>query len=323
MSSTAPAAPKTDLARWLAPQPWRRDVDRPVVALGSPGEFDDTHLFAPCVARMDDRFWLWYCGSRDEVSRRVFKLGLATSPDGRRFTKHPQGPVLAMPDGEHSVLTPTLLRRTDGEPIRENGRLRMWFSSTHFQGGSGRHTLHETTSSDGLRWSKPSAPQLEHAYAPTIVKDGPTYRLWYTDVRTEPWRFRYAESRDGRRWNRHPKPVMVIDQPWERGRLFYPCVVKHDGLLLMWYGSYWSAHEHKTAIGFAVSRDGLRWTKHPDNPVLRPDPKRTWESHYTTSHVVIRRADGSWRIWYATRKAPPFKNKYYAIGTARWTGPAR
>jgi hypothetical protein len=31
--------------------------------------------------------------------------------------------------------------------------------------------------------------------------------------------------------------------------------------------------------------------------------------------------DGSFRYWYASRKAPPFLNLYFAINTARWTGP--
>jgi hypothetical protein len=91
----------------------------------------------------------------------------------------------------------------------------------------------------------------------------------------------------------------------------------------MWYGSYWRGQDsQKTALGFAVSRDGLRWTKSPHNPVFRPDPMREWESHYTTSQSLIRLEDGSWRIWYASRTRPPFVHKYFAIGTARWAGPA-
>ena len=57
------------------------------------------------------------------------------------------------------------------------------------------------------------------------------------------------------------------------------------------------------------------------NPVFGPEPSRDWESHYTTSQTVMRLADGSWRMWYATRPAPPFDHKYYAIGTAHWAGP--
>jgi len=51
-------------------------------------------------------------------------------------------------------------------------------------------------------------------------------------------------------------------------------------------------------------------------------PERPWESHYTTSQSVIRNADGSFRIWYASREQPPFVNNYFAINTATCRGPA-
>jgi hypothetical protein len=80
-------------------------------------------------------------------------------------------------------------------------------------------------------------------------------------------------------------------------------------------------HRETTAIGFAASQDGLKWTKHPNNPVLRPDPKRPWESNYVGSGCVMRLTDGSFRYWYASRKQPPFLNLYFAVNTARWLGP--
>jgi predicted GH43/DUF377 family glycosyl hydrolase len=162
---------------------------------------------------------------------------------------------------------------------------------------------------------------LKHVYAPTVWKDGETYHLWYTDVSANPWCFRHAESRDGRAWTVEETPVLRTDQEWESGRLFYPTVRKVDGLYLMWYGSYWRQQPQKTALGFAVSRDGKQWTKSPHNPVLRPDPSRPWESHYTTSQSIVRLPDGTWRIWYASRKQPPFVNKYFALNTATWSGP--
>lgn len=307
--------------RWLGVQKWVKDTQGPVLSLGQAGAFDDTHIFAPCVTFEREQWWLWYSGSRGSVAERVFKLGLATGKDGRRFSRHQAGPVFEFGDGKHSVLTAALLRKADGWLLREDGRLRMWLSSTHFAGDSGLHTLHETTSADGLEWSQPSEVQLEHVYAPTILKDGDVYRMWYTDVSAEPWKFRHAQSRDGRSWQVTKEPVLEVDQKWERGRLFYPCVLKADGVYLMWYGSYWSAHSHKTAIGFAASSDGLAWHKSPHNPVLRPAPNRPWESHYNTSQSVMRLPDGSFRIWYASRKKPPFVNKYFAIATARWGGP--
>ena len=314
-------APPDCIEKWLTPQSWQRDVEGPVVELGTSGEFDDTHIFAPCAARIDGRFFLWYCGSRGTVKERVFDLGLTSSDDGRHFVKSDVNPVFEFGDGRHSVLTPTMLRNLDGTPQREGGKLRLWFSSTHFSGPSGLHTLHETSSTDGIRWSEPSAALLEHVYAPTVIKDGDEYRMWYTDVASAPWVFRHASSRDGRAWRVTPDPVLVIDQAWEQQNLFYPTVVKVDSVYLIWYGSYWSAQANKTALGFAASTDGLRWYKNPHNPVFTPEPKHLWESHYTTSQSLMRLADGTWRIWYATRKAPPFVNKYFAVGTARWDGP--
>ncbi|MFH1922650.1 MAG: hypothetical protein ABIP48_22530, partial [Planctomycetota bacterium] len=278
----AEEAVPASLCRWLLPQEWERDTPGPVIALGEPGDFDDTHLFAPCVAEEQGRYLLWYSGSQGTVGERVFRLGLATSGDGRRFDKSPASPVFEFGDGKHSVLTAALLRTPDGSVLREEGKLRMWFSSTHFAGPSGLHTLHETTSADGVRWQAPSTAQLEHAYAPTVLKENDGYRLWYTDVSADPWKIRHGASRDGRRWTVSAEPVLVLDQPWERERLIYPTVLKIDGVYLLWYGSYWSAEAGKTAIGFAASRDGLRWYKSPHNPVLRPDSQRAWESHYTT-----------------------------------------
>ena len=309
--------------RWLAPQDWRRDTDGPILSLGPAGSFDSEHIHAPAVALENGRYRMWYVGSEGTVADRVFRLGLAESDDGRTFRRHEGGPVLGFADGRHSVLTPSILAESDGTPIREDGKLRLWFSGTDFHDKSGLHTLHEATSTDGVTWSEPSPAQIKHCYAPTVLKDGDTYLLWYTDVEKE-WCIRHARSSDGRNWELDPEPVLRLEQPWETGRLFYPTVVKTDGLYVMWYGAYWRGQpEPKTALGVAVSRDGRKWTRSTHNPVFRPDEGRAWESHYTTSQSVVRLADGSWRIWYASRPKPPFTHKYFALCTAVWAGPTK
>ena len=310
------------LTRWLAPQSWVRDTEGPVVSLGTKGEFDDTHIFAPCVVEEEGLFSMWFCGSTGRVADRVFHVGLVTSKDGRQFVRHPANPVMRFGSGTESVLTPTMLRSVDGSLLRENGRLRMFFSSTDFPSGDGKHTLHESFSEDGVSWKTPSTALLENAYAPTVLKDGDEYRMWFTDVGGATWVMRTATSRDGRVWKVRKEPVLTLSQKWERSRLFYPAVLKIEGVYLMWYGSYWSAQPNKTAIGIAASLDGITWHKSAHNPVLKPDPSRPWESHYTTSQSVIRANDGSFRIWYASRRKPPFVNKYFAINTAKWSGPA-
>jgi N-acyl-D-aspartate/D-glutamate deacylase len=308
-----------ELRAWLTrPQNWKRDTDGPIVSLGKKGQFDDTHIFAPMVSLEQKKYRLWHCGSTGNVANRVFKMGLSTSADGRTFVRHKTNPVYEFGDGKHSVLTPTLLRNPDGSTLRENGKLRMWFSSTWFSGGNGLHTLHEATSADGITWSQPSAVLLDNVYAPTIIKDSDAFRMWFIDVGGPAWVIKHASSSDGVRWEVTAKPVISVDQDWERSRLFYPTVIKTGATYQMWYGSYWSARSSTTALGFAVSNDGLTWHKHHANPVLRPDPKRPWESNYVTSQSVMRLPDGSLRIWYASRKKPPFVNKYFAINTAVW-----
>jgi hypothetical protein len=310
------------MTNWLGPQDWQRDGDSPCLSLGSPGAFDDAHIFAPCVAHDGSTFMMWYCGSRGTVAKRVFRLGLATSQDGVRFCRHLWSLVLGFAGGRRSVLTPALLRHADGSVHRQDGKYRMWFAASDLTVDSGLHTLHTTSSLDGLTWEPPSEALLEHAYAPTIILEGGVYRLWYTDVEKEPWSIRYAESGNGHDWNVAADAVLVIDQGWEHHRLFYPTVLKVDDQYVMWYGSYSHSvgQEMRTALGCAVSEDGHHWRKNPHNPVFGPEPLNPWESHYTTSQSVLRLPDGSWRIWYASRPAPPFDHKYFAIGTARWTG---
>jgi hypothetical protein len=102
----------------------------------------------------------------------------------------------------------------------------------------------------------------------------------------------------------------------------YPMVLKSGDVYIMLYGCYWNDDKH-TALGFAISKDGLTWTKHPDNPVFRPEPKNDWESNFTTSHTLLPLPEGGVRLWYAGRRQPPWSNLYFAIGTAHWKGPAK
>jgi len=320
--SIADAEPPPELARWLVPQRWQRDVEGPIVSLGEAGAFDDQHVFAPAAALEGGRYSLWYSGSRGTPGNRVFRLGLATSEDGKRFEKHAASPVLEFADAAHSVLTPALLRNPDGSVLREDGKLRLWFSAARL-GKSGLHTLHQSHSTDGIRWDEPSPPLLENAYCPTILKTEAGYEMWFSDVSRRPWVIRHATSSDGTSWNVTERPALVLNQSWEAEVFVYPAVLKIDGAYLMWYGSYDNATRRETtAIGFAVSSDGKKWHKHPQNPVLRPDPARPWESNYVGSGSVLRQPDGSFRYYYASRKAPPFNNLYFAINTARWDGPA-
>jgi hypothetical protein len=336
-----------EMQRWLQPQQWKRSTAEPILTLGEAGKFDDTHIFAPLVIFENGEYWLYYCGSRrlrDKAGEqgkasppgkvnsygydptvqkeRLFKLGLAKSKDGVHFTKFGGGePVFDFGDNLHSIVTPTILRNTDGTVVRENGKMRMWFAAVDFP-ASYRHAIHESTSEDGIHWSPPSPPLLKNLYAPCVLRDGETYRMWFCNPAKHPWHIGGAESGDGVHWKTYDKPCIQMDQAWEAIDLVYSSVVKVDDLFVMIYGGYWK-DQFYTALGMAVSKDGRNWSKNPHNPVFKPEPSHKWESNYTTSQSLIRLADGTWRLWYASRTAPPFTNLYFAIGTATWEGPGK
>ena len=322
--------PPVKLSRWLTKQEWRRDTEGPVLTLGKARTFDDTHIFAPSVAVVDARFLMWYCGSSGTAhdlakvrvpDHRYFRLGLATSKDGKGFVRHGDGAVMTLEPSRRSILTPSILRDANGGVLREDGRMRMWFTSAAFRGDDRVHAIQEATSKDGIEWSKASPIQIERAYAPSVVKVGKGYSMWFTRPSRYPWNMFHARSHEGKKWTVREEPVLTLSQPWEHYLQIYPNVIVVDGVYLMWYASYSSKDRKTTAIGFAVSEDGVKWHKHPKNPVLRPDPEHPWESHYVSSQSVIRLEDGSFRIWYASRKKPPFKNLYFALNTAVWSGP--
>jgi hypothetical protein len=62
------------------------------------------------------------------------------------------------------------------------------------------------------------------------MKVGGEYRMWYVDVSKESWIIRHAKSPDGKAWKVSADPCLVIDQEWEKTRLFYPHVLQVNGV---------------------------------------------------------------------------------------------
>ena len=145
------------------------------------------------------------------VAELAFRLGLATSEDAVEFKKVPGGPVYEFADGNTSVCKAAVLRQTDGTLIRENGKLRMWFSGQRLNRDGGKTILYEVRGESPEHWGKHSKPLLEHCYAPTVMKDGAVYRMWFVNVSIKPWVIRHASSSDGRNWMATKTPAITVD----------------------------------------------------------------------------------------------------------------
>jgi len=76
-------------------------------------------------------------------------------------------------------------------------------------------------------------------------------------------------------WTAHPaNPVLSPGPPgaWDEHIRERMWVIHDDGRFLAWYGGWKGNYDKKTPnlvhLGFATSEDGIRWTKHPKNPVF-------------------------------------------------------
>jgi predicted GH43/DUF377 family glycosyl hydrolase len=203
----------------------------------------------------------------------------------------------------------------DVSVLREGSKYRMWFSWRP------KRSIALVESNDGLAWGNPTlvlGPNKasgweEDVNRPVVILQGGKYQMWYTgQAKGKSW-IGYATSEDGKTWHRaSEKPVLASEEPWEKVAVMCPHVLYDDQLKLyrMWYSG--GEQYEPNAIGYATSRDGLKWTRHPKNPIFRPEPKNTWEQDRVTACQVVRQ--GQWHILFYIG----FSDQHHAqIGLAR------
>jgi beta-1,2-mannobiose phosphorylase / 1,2-beta-oligomannan phosphorylase len=218
-------------------------------------------------------------------------LGFGSDPVGAQTTggwqKYSGNPVLG---GEYGTCF-------DVAVLAGQGGYRMWVSWRP------QKAIAVVKSDDGLRWSHP--PQLalgpnpasgweDEVNRPVVVENHGRYLMWYTGQAHGHSAIGLATSPDGVTWIRTTnQPVLLADQPWEKVATMCPHVIwdtdQHQ--YRMWYSA--GDQYEPDAIGYATSADGLTWTKDPNNPIFRPDPKILWERQKVTAVQVQKHGD-----WY-------------------------
>lgn len=187
------------------------------------------------VIRHAGELWHWYqAGPKDSP-----RIGLARSPDGRKWTRLPQ-PVLNY--GPRSSWD----ERALGDPyvVRAGG----WFYLYYLgQDRARRQRLGVARSLDGVRWEKLRAnPVLELGSAgafdeaglgePAVWQSHGWYWMLYTgrDAR-EQRRMGLARSADGVRWSKQPL-VIAGGEEWNSQVVCDPTVEVEGGEVRVWFG---------------------------------------------------------------------------------------
>ena len=199
--------------------------------------------------------------------------------------------------------------------LKDGDLYRMWLSWRP------KRSIAYTESKDGANWSelKIVLTPEGHSWAddlnrPGVVKKEGIYHMWYTgQSEGKTSKLGYATSKDGLAWEvQSPDPVMVSEELWEKVAVMCPHVEwdENEKLFKMWYSA--GEQYEPNAIGYATSPDGLKWTKHKNNPVFDKDTNSKWEQHKVTACQVIKMDD--WHVMFYIG----FENEDLArIGIAR------
>ncbi len=242
--------------------------DKPVIADGKLGSFDEHGIFPMNFLRVGDRILGYTCGWSRRVSVSIdMAIGLATSADqGRTFQRDGDGPVLSASPHEPFLV---------GDPcVRMHGSVfHMWYIfGTRWQARDREEAPERTykighaVSADGREWTKEEARQIipdrlgpdESQALPTVIDIGGRHHMFFCyresfDFRrngARGYRIGHAWSDDLRNWTRDDQPALEgTPGDWDADMQCYPHAFECDGeVYLLYNGNEFGRH------GFGLAR---------------------------------------------------------------------
>ena len=207
---------------------------------------------------------------------------------------------------------------------------KMWYRGEAVDTGLPDLSITYCQSTDGVNWSnfQPSIPEgsegtydLDDVHPDTVIKDGLTYKMWYTGevydgsytgkVYGGSLRIIYCTSVDGIVWSDFQ--VVIFDGPniKEDTSVSDASVIKDGSIYKMWFTRYGSEHpeirygsdtQHDTQhpeIRYCTSVDGINWSAPIE--VIRyytTDRSPTIDYYGSFSPCVIKDTNGVYKMWY-------------------------
>jgi predicted GH43/DUF377 family glycosyl hydrolase len=235
---------------------------------------DGDNVDGPSVVKVGATYVMYYAGTpEDGGPRAIFK---ATSANGIAWTRSNGGsPVMS---GSPSAFD---AQGVFGPEVSYDASdaiapYKMWFSGQ----GSTFGGIGYATSTDGVAWTKytnggplPIAV-VDHGKAgaadsfaaadPSVIKDGSSWKMWYTGDDSNKKRIAYATSVDGITWSKGGK-VLSPEDPGVSANLAYgayaPTVWKENGTynMLLAGRKIVSGTTFQTKILGTTSTDGINW----------------------------------------------------------------
>ena len=268
------------------PLPLSPDAANPVLGPTASTVGDGDNVDDPTVVKVGTTYDMWYTGYAEDGSPPA--IYIATSADGVNWVRGNSGnPVLQGTAGAFDA---------DGvygadvvyDPTDVLAPYKMWFSGRHGAFGG----IGYASSLDGLTWTPYGGatplPVLDHgvpgsadsfsAADPSVLKDGSTWKMWYTGDDSNKKRIAYATSVDGMTWAKGGK-VIAPEDPGVSANIqfgaFAPTVWKTgSGFSMLLTGrKVVGGGVFQTKIMETTSPDGLVWAG--PSPALNPSGTNT------------------------------------------------
>ena len=155
-----------------------------------------------------------------------------------------------------------------------------------------------------MKWADETRLGRPYAKDPSVVRFKDRYLMYFSlppfDAKLAPpaapkgWSIGIAESRDLTGWKKIGE--LWPEQDCDRNGLCAPGALVLEGRVHLFYQTY--GNGPRDAICHAVSDDGLRFTRHPQNPVFRP--QGAWRVGRAIDADAFP-SNGKLLLYYATR----------------------
>jgi len=280
------------------PLSWTRDAANPVLTYGTAGQWDDIMVYDPSFMSKGGTNYLYYVGGTAPTE----KIGYASAPDLKTYTKYASNPVLTASLGKFDSMG---VRDPDVQYIDSTSKM--------YYAGRGASTgINFAVTSNMNAWTKydpgpgfiPSGAGWDKGMVrdPSVMRVNNTYYMWYAGNSTafELWRIGLAKSYDnGFFWTR-PANNEVLDvgagNKFDDMALRSPSVIFDKDRYLMFYVGK-DVTNGIGKIGLANSTDGVTWTRmNNGNAIISPGAG--WDSTHIVS-VVAAVVNGNYELYYA------------------------
>lgn len=107
-----------------------------------------------------------------------------------------------------------------------------------------------------------------------------------------------CRSRDLRKWEME-SPILRAEDgaAWERGGLYKPCLVEHQGVFHLFYNAKTADKPWREQTGVATSPDLRTWKRHPSNPIIANGPSGSPDERFASDPCVVSFGK-QWALFY-------------------------